>query len=94
MRQSFGRTTGRFISDASAVVDGFFYVSTLDLSQGAGVWGTRDGLSWTRVARFGFGDPATFAAELTGFNGRLYGWASNYAAGPSVWRGDRPGAQP
>ena len=86
-----GATSGRFISDASAALDNRLYVATLDTTQGVGIWMTRNGRSWTRVAQPGFGDPATFAAELYPFNGRLYAWTSNYIEGQGVWRGDFAG---
>jgi hypothetical protein len=84
----FGPTTGRFISDASAVLGDTLYVATMDTTNGTGIWATRDGQTWMRAAPAGFGDSQTFAAELIGFNGRLYAWTSNYAVGQGVWRGD------
>jgi hypothetical protein len=83
-------TSGRFISDASTELGGALYVGVLDNVRGASVWRTYDGRAWSRVAPYGFGDPATFAAELMAFNGNLYAWTSNYVVGQGVWRG-RPG---
>ena len=80
-------TSGRLISDASTIWGGRLYVGVLDQVQGAGVWATSDGRTWTRAAPHGFGDQATFAAELTAFGGDVYAWTSNYAVGQGVWRG-------
>jgi hypothetical protein len=86
--EGFGKTTGRFISDASTVLDGALYVATLDEALGVGIWMTRNGRTWTEVALRGLGHPSTFAAELIAFNGRLYAWTSNYTVGQGVWRGE------
>jgi hypothetical protein len=83
-------TTGRIISDASAILGSALYVGVMDVSRGATVWRTYDGLSWTLESSPGFSSPAhpaTFAAELIAFNGVLYAWTSNYEAGQGVWRG-------
>jgi hypothetical protein len=80
-------TTGRLISDASTVLAGALYVAVLDEIQGVGVWRTTDGLAWARAAPYGFGDQATFAAELATFHGDVYAWTSDYAVGQGVWRG-------
>jgi hypothetical protein len=80
-------TTGRLISDASTALGNALYVAVLDEAQGAGIWRTADGSTWTRAAPYGFGDPSTFAAELIAFHGDLYAWTSNYAVGQGVWRG-------
>jgi hypothetical protein len=90
----FGPASGRFISDASTVIGNTLYVSTMDSARGVGVWGTVDGVTWVRLAPPGFGNMATFAAELTGFNGRLYAWTSNYTSGPGVWRGEPAAGKP
>lgn len=82
-------TTGRLISDASAVLGDTLYVAALDEVQGVEVWGTRNGVSWVRAAPYGFGSPTTFAAELAAFHDELYVWTSDYATGPGVWRGRR-----
>ena len=81
------RTSGRLISDASTVMGDALYVAILDEVQGTSVWRTLDGNAWSRVSPYGFGDSATFAAELISFHGALYAWTSNYATGQGVWRG-------
>jgi hypothetical protein len=88
VRDGFGsRTSGRFISDASAVFDGRLYAATLDEAKGVAIWRTADGLTWEQAAPSGLGSSNTFAAELISFGGHLYAWTSNYATGQGVWRG-------
>jgi hypothetical protein len=87
VQDGFGSaTTGRLISDASAVLDGVFYVGVLDQGEGVGVWATSDGMAWQIAAPLGFGRATTFAAELTAFDGELYAWTSDYDVGQGVWR--------
>lgn len=88
--QGFGPTTGRFISDASTILDAALYVAALDETLGVGIWVTRDGDTWTLAAPRGFGRRSTFAAELIAFNDRLYAWTSDYSTGQGVWRGEQP----
>jgi hypothetical protein len=86
--EGFGKTSGRFISDASTTLDGALYVATLDEAVGAGIWMTRNGRTWAEAAARGFGRPSLFAAQLAAFNGRLYAWTSDYTVGQGVWRGE------
>lgn len=76
----------RTIVDGATVYNGALYVATMNTATGAEVWRTADGMMWAQVNVDGFGDAATFAAELVAFNGYLYAWTSNYVTGQRVYR--------
>ncbi len=76
----------RTIVDGATVYNGALYLATMNTTNGAEVWRTTDGLTWTQVVSDGFGDKDTFAAELIPFEGYLYAWTSNYTTGQRVYR--------
>lgn len=76
----------RTIVDGAAVDSGALHLATMNAATGAEVWRTSDGVTWAQVNVDGFGDAATFAAELIPFNGYLYAWTSNYTTGQRVYR--------
>lgn len=80
-------SSGRIISDGATAWAGALYVAALNEQEGITIWRTPDGLAWEPVSVPGFGDRATFAAQLAPFGNYLYAWASNYARGQQIWRG-------
>jgi len=76
----------RTIVDGATVYNGALYLTTMNTVNGAQVWRTTDGVTWTQQNASGFGVTETFAAELIPFNGYLYAWTSNYATGQHVYR--------
>ena len=76
----------RTIVDGATVYNGALYLATMNSTNGAEIWRTTDGVTWTAVITGGFGDTRTFAAELQPFAGYLYAWTSNYATGQRVYR--------
>ncbi len=80
----------RTIVDGATVYNNALYLATMNKVNGAQVWRTSDGATWTQQNASGFGYTETFAAQLIPFNGYLYAWTSNYAAGQQVYRAACP----
>ena len=82
----------RTIVDGATVYNGALYLTTMNTDDGAEVWRTVDGVTWTQQNTSGFGVTETFAAQLISFNdlrqtgGYLYAWTSNYTTGQRVYR--------
>jgi hypothetical protein len=76
----------RTIVDGATVYNGALYLATMNTVNGAQVWRTTDGVTWTQQNASSFGIEETFAAQLIPFNGYLYAWTSNYATGQRVYR--------
>lgn len=90
--EAVGQTVGadpdntRTVVDGATVYNGALYLATMNRVDGAKVWRTTDGMTWTQQNTGGFGYTETFAAQLIPFNGYLYAWTSNYATGQRVYR--------
>jgi hypothetical protein len=79
----------------SAVFRGYLYVSTVaspagtiysgSSRLGAEIWRSRDGASWQRVVKPGFGDRNNITIRLAVFGGRLYALADNSVNGFGIW---------
>jgi hypothetical protein len=76
----------RTIVDGATVYNGALYLATMNAIDGAEVWRTTNGVTWTQQNASGFGYTETFAAQLVTFNGYLYAWTSNYTTGQRVYR--------
>jgi len=76
----------RTIVDGTAVYNSALYLATMNAVDGAEVWRTTDGATWTQQNASGFGVTHTFAAQLIPFNGYLYAWTSDYTTGQRVYR--------
>lgn len=73
---------------ALEVFKGQMYAGTMTWDNGAGLWRTSDGTTWTRAAESGFGSPGTNQAiiDMVVFEDRLYastGWGNG---GGQLWR--------
>ena len=75
-------------ADGAVILDGALYISPSNWETGVQVWRTCDGMTWERVVDGGFGDPRTTLTQMAAFNGHLYAWAANYAAGQKVLRAE------
>jgi len=80
----------RTIVDGTTVYNGALYLATMNTNDGAEVWRTTTGVTWTQQNPSGFGVTDTFAAQLIPFNGYLYAWTSDYATGQRVYRAACP----
>jgi len=90
----FGNPNNTYFPD-SAVFRGCLYVSTISSpgatmfsgssKAGGEVWRSRDGASWKRVVKPGFGDRENIAIRLAVFGDRLYALADNSQKGFSAW---------
>jgi hypothetical protein len=79
----------------SAVFRGYLYVSTISSPAGvvysgshklgAEILRSRDGASWQRVVKPGFGDRDNIMIRLAVFGGRLYAVADNSVKGFGIW---------
>ncbi len=80
----------RTIVDGATVYNNALYLATMNAVDGAEVWRTTDGATWTQQNASGFGVTQTFAAQLIPFDGYLYAWTSDYATGQRVYRAACP----
>jgi hypothetical protein len=75
---------------ALAPFAGQLYAGTVNGDQGAQLWRTSDGATWTSAMSGGFGQASNTAIDhLLEFNGQLYaGTAGDGESGGEVWRSD------
>ncbi|MGZ4384599.1 MAG: zinc-ribbon domain-containing protein [Gaiellaceae bacterium] len=90
----FGNRNNSYFPE-SATFRGYLYVATISSPAGtvysgskklgAEIWRTRDGASWQRVVKPGFGDRDNLAIRLALFDHRLYAITTNAKDGFGVW---------
>lgn len=94
VRGGFDNPNNSYFPD-SAVFQGYLYVSTISSPAGiiysgsrklgAEILRSRDGASWQRVIKPGFGDRDNTAIRLAVFNNHLYALADNSVKGFGIW---------
>jgi hypothetical protein len=88
----FGNNNNTWISYQGAVVNSVFWVGTRNGTDGAQLWYSTDGTSFTQEGSDGFGDANNYALYATEFGemspGRLYVGFSNSVGGTEIWRSE------
>lgn len=87
----FGKATDTWTGDSVVIVNGTVYLGTRSdtgggNSDGARLFTSTDGTTWTQEGQAGFGDINNFAIYAINFNGRIHIGFSNGITGAEIWR--------
>ena len=81
----FGSTTT--LAGGLAEFGGYLYAGAGNTVDGAQLWRTNDGATWTQAITPGFGDPSNQTVEMVFvFQNQLYVSVNNTATGIEIWR--------
>jgi hypothetical protein len=68
------------------VHQGFMLAAVANHVEGAGIWKSENGVSWSPILDGGFGDPDNFSIlALASFGGRVWAATSNLTSGCEIW---------
>eukprot|EP00923_Selenidium_pygospionis_P048760 GHVN01083790.1.p1 GENE.GHVN01083790.1~~GHVN01083790.1.p1 ORF type:complete len:404 (+),score=6.49 GHVN01083790.1:134-1345(+) len=84
----FGNKNNKGIRNLYEHTDGNLYAGTANYLDGAEIWRSSDGDSWTNIAREGFGRGNGSARGMVSFRGALYVGTENSLFGGEIWRWD------
>jgi len=86
MQGGFGDAHNTWSATQAAVVNGTFWLGTRNDTDGAQLWYTTDGNTWTHEGADGFGDANNYALYAVSFKDEIYIAFSNATTGAEIWR--------